>query len=32
VMYRDTDHFTSSFAASLSGVLEPEVLAAIAQR
>jgi peptidoglycan/LPS O-acetylase OafA/YrhL len=32
VMYRDTDHFTSSFAASLSGALEPEVLAAIAQR
>jgi len=32
VMYRDADHLTSTFAASLESVLEPEILAAIAQR
>jgi hypothetical protein len=32
VMYRDTDHLTSSYAASLGGVLERALLAAMAQR
>lgn len=32
VMYRDTDHLTSRFAASLEGVIEPEVLAAMSQQ